>query len=89
MFHPLDEARRQRADVDRLDSFWRSMPMDGNHAAAMLGLILAEKFLGWRPPWRRPAGPEAPAPLVLSLSRRRPARKLFHFKPLSPEAAND
>jgi len=89
MFHPLDEARRERADVDRFDSFWRSLPMDGNYAAAMLGLILAEKLLGWRPPWRRPADPEAPGPLVLSLSRRRPARKLFRVKPPSPEAAND
>lgn len=89
MFHPLDEARRQRADVDRLDHYWRSLPLDGNSAAAMLGMILAEKLFGWRPPWRRPDPPHAPAPLVLSLSRPRPARGLFRFRPPLRRAAND
>jgi len=86
MFHPIDEARRERADADRLQVFSRSGCADPNFAAAMLGMILAEKLMGWRPPWRRP-GREVPARLVLSLSRRAPARSLFDAASLG--AAND
>jgi hypothetical protein len=87
MFHPVDEARRARADADRLDAFCRSWPADHNFGAGVLGLILAEKFLGWRPPWRRGPAQEVPARLVLSLSRRRPARRAFNIASLG--AAND
>lgn len=89
MVHPHDDSRRERADADRLDDFCRCWPADANFAAGVLGLILAEKLLGWRPPWRRSAGPEVPGPLILSLSRRRPALGLFRFKPPVWRAAND
>jgi hypothetical protein len=89
MFHPIDDARRERADIARLDAFARGLGMNPDHAAAMLGLILAEKLLGWRPPWRRPAGQEVPAALVLSLSRPSRLRGWFRFRPPRREAAND
>jgi hypothetical protein len=89
MFHPVDEARRERADSDRLEAFYRCLPMDAHHAGAMLGMILAEKLLGWRPPWRRPAGREVPTALVLSLTRPRRLGALFRPRPPLRVAAND
>lgn len=87
MFHPIDEARRLRADADRLIAFRQSGAMDPYFGAAMLGMLLAEKFWGWRPPWRRSRARQVPARLVLSLQRR-PAARLA-FDPQSLGAAND
>lgn len=87
MFHPIDEARRARADADRLAAYSRQGSADPNYAAAMLGMVLAERLLGWRPPWRRDDRLKVPARLVLSLSRRAPARRAFN--PSSLGAAND
>lgn len=86
MYHPIDEARRDRADADRICVYSRSGAGDPNFGGAMLGLILAEKLLGWRPPWRRAGLREIPARLVLSLSRRAPVGA---FNPKSLGAAND
>ncbi|MFN3523855.1 MAG: hypothetical protein ACK4YQ_16525 [Phenylobacterium sp.] len=87
MFHPIDDARRVRDDADRMQAFCRAGAGDPNHAAAMLGLLLAEKLLGLRPPWRRERVRRVPAQLVLSLSRRPAGRRAFNPRTLG--AAND
>lgn len=87
MFHPLDDVRRERAEADRLDIMWRHWPAGPEYAAAFLGILLAEKLVGLRPPWRRDDVKPVANPLVLTLSR--PGRARFAFKPPSRSAAND
>ncbi|WP_374573115.1 hypothetical protein [Phenylobacterium sp.] len=87
MSPPIDEDPPLRADMERLDAFCRLRPIDPAESAAMLGLILAEKLMGWRPPWRRGSRLRVPARLVLSLVRRPGAGRPFDPRMLG--AAND
>ncbi|HPA39300.1 MAG TPA: hypothetical protein PLV04_11175 [Phenylobacterium sp.] len=79
MFHSLDEARRDRAEAERLDFLIRSWPHDPNAGAAWLGLYLAERLFGADAPWRRRRG----RPIAIAAALRQVAR------PRRLEAAND
>lgn len=74
MFHPLNEARRDRAEADRLDFLIRSWPRDPMGGAAWLGLFLAERMFGVDAPWRRGRG--RPVPIAAALRHVAPPRNL-------------
>ncbi|WP_304171601.1 hypothetical protein [Phenylobacterium aquaticum] len=79
MFHPPYESRRDRAEAERLELFWRSWPRDSVSSAAWLGLVLAELLFGLNPPWSRRR--DRPIPVAMALRQAR--------HPADCEAAND
>lgn len=79
MFHSLDEARRDRAEAQRLDFLIRSWPREPQAGAAWLGLYLAERLFGLDAPWRKRRG--RPVPVAAALRQVARPRRL--------EAAND
>lgn len=79
MFHSLDEARRDRAEAQRLDFLIRSWPREPQAGAAWLGLYLAERLFGVDAPWRKRSG--RPVPVAAALRQVARPRRL--------EAAND